>query len=91
MSAQDFGANDWLVDEMYEQFLTDPSSVDPSWIEYFRTNKPSSASSQSGAVGSSHQSVSKGVPPVPKAQQHTPVQVTPAAVTLAEALRAIPE
>ena len=81
MSAQDFGANDWLVDEMYEQFLTDPSSVDPSWIEYFRTNKPSSASSQSGAVGSSHQSVSKGVPPVPKAQQHTPVQVTPAAVT----------
>ncbi|MSY56408.1 MAG: hypothetical protein F2640_04830, partial [Actinobacteria bacterium] len=32
MSAQDFGANDWLVDEMYEHYLADPSSVDPTWV-----------------------------------------------------------
>lgn len=30
--AEDFGANDWLVDEMHEAWVKDPSSVDPSWI-----------------------------------------------------------
>jgi len=30
--AEDFGANDWLVDEMYESWVKDPASVDPSWI-----------------------------------------------------------
>lgn len=32
----DFGANDWLIEEMHEQFLADPGSVDPVWVEYFR-------------------------------------------------------
>ncbi len=63
MSAQDFGANDWLVDEMYEQYLQDPSSVDPAWIEYFKNNKPGTPATASSATP-----VSKGVPPVPKAQ-----------------------
>ena len=62
MSAQDFGANDWLVDEMYEQYLQDPSSVDPAWVEYFKTNKPGSPVAQTS-------SAPKGVPPIPKAQQ----------------------
>jgi len=30
-AAGEFGANEWLVDEMYEQFKTDKNSVDPSW------------------------------------------------------------
>ncbi|HEX8509828.1 MAG TPA: 2-oxo acid dehydrogenase subunit E2, partial [Propionibacteriaceae bacterium] len=33
--AEDFGANDWLLEEMYEQYRADPSSVDPSWVSYF--------------------------------------------------------
>ena len=71
MSAQDFGANDWLVDEMYEQYLANPSSVDPAWIEYFKSNKP-------GAPVTASQP-SKGVPPVPKAQQKVaqPAPVAP--------------
>ena len=66
MSAQDFGANDWLVDEMYEHYLQDPSSVDPAWVEYFRNNKPGSPATASSPP------VSKGVPPVPKAAQKAP-------------------
>ncbi|WP_159808218.1 multifunctional oxoglutarate decarboxylase/oxoglutarate dehydrogenase thiamine pyrophosphate-binding subunit/dihydrolipoyllysine-residue succinyltransferase subunit [Cellulomonas citrea] len=31
----DFGANEWLVDELYEQYLTDRSSVDPAWWDFF--------------------------------------------------------
>jgi 2-oxoglutarate decarboxylase len=30
-----FGANSWLVEEMYEQFVADPSSVSEAWQEFF--------------------------------------------------------
>ncbi|HVM01771.1 MAG TPA: hypothetical protein VM263_03800, partial [Acidimicrobiales bacterium] len=30
-----FGPNDWLVDEMYEQYRDDPESVSESWREFF--------------------------------------------------------
>ena len=32
---QDFGANSWLVEEMYEQFRADPNSVSEAWREFF--------------------------------------------------------
>jgi len=32
---QDFGANSWLVEEMYEQFRNDPASVSEAWREFF--------------------------------------------------------
>jgi multifunctional 2-oxoglutarate metabolism enzyme len=87
VSAQDFGANDWLVDEMYEQYLQDPSSVDPAWVEYFKTNKPGSpaAPSSSAPTSSAPQSssASKGVPPIPKAQQQAAAPVAPAPVAQA--------
>ncbi|MGB9345993.1 MAG: multifunctional oxoglutarate decarboxylase/oxoglutarate dehydrogenase thiamine pyrophosphate-binding subunit/dihydrolipoyllysine-residue succinyltransferase subunit [Ilumatobacteraceae bacterium] len=41
-----FGANSWLVEEMYEQFVDDPSSVSESWREFFadyRSQAPSVA------------------------------------------------
>ncbi len=44
----DFGANDWLIEEMREQFLADPGSVDPAWVAYFQANSaPSSAPASS--------------------------------------------
>jgi len=33
--ATDFGANDWLLEEMYEQFRANPDSVDAAWATYF--------------------------------------------------------
>ncbi len=35
-----FGQNEWLVDEMYQQFQTDPQSVDQEWRDYFATHTP---------------------------------------------------
>ncbi|MFM2076770.1 MAG: putative 2-oxoglutarate dehydrogenase component, partial [Actinomycetota bacterium] len=35
-----FGANSWLVEEMYEQFRADPSSVGENWREFFDDYKP---------------------------------------------------
>ena len=36
---QDFGANSWLVEEMYDQFRTDPNSVSEAWQEFFSDYK----------------------------------------------------
>ena len=30
-----FGDNEWLIDEMHEQFEKDPDSVDKAWVEFF--------------------------------------------------------
>lgn len=30
-----FGANEWLVDELYEKYLKDPQTVDPAWWDFF--------------------------------------------------------
>jgi multifunctional 2-oxoglutarate metabolism enzyme len=38
-SAQ-FGPNEWLVEEMYEQFLANPSAVDPAWHDFFGDYRP---------------------------------------------------
>jgi multifunctional 2-oxoglutarate metabolism enzyme len=37
----DFGANEWLVEEMYERYLADPKSVDAAWHEFFADYRPS--------------------------------------------------
>src|SRR5262249_28102953 len=31
----DFGANEWLVDELYQRYLADPSSVAMEWWNFF--------------------------------------------------------
>ncbi len=36
-----FGANEWLVDELYEQYLQDRHSVDPAWWDFFADYVPS--------------------------------------------------
>ena len=43
-SAGKFGANSWLVEEMYEQFRSDPDSVSVTWQEFFEDYKTISPS-----------------------------------------------
>ncbi|MFM8867569.1 MAG: multifunctional oxoglutarate decarboxylase/oxoglutarate dehydrogenase thiamine pyrophosphate-binding subunit/dihydrolipoyllysine-residue succinyltransferase subunit [Ilumatobacteraceae bacterium] len=38
--AEGFGANSWLVEEMYERFRDDPKSVSETWREFFSDYKP---------------------------------------------------
>ncbi len=35
-----FGANEWLVDELYEQYKKDPGSVDKAWWSFFENYAP---------------------------------------------------
>ncbi|WP_308010013.1 multifunctional oxoglutarate decarboxylase/oxoglutarate dehydrogenase thiamine pyrophosphate-binding subunit/dihydrolipoyllysine-residue succinyltransferase subunit [Isoptericola luteus] len=46
--ASAFGANEWLVDELYEQYLKDKNAVDPAWWEFFADYQP--GESRNGAT-----------------------------------------
>jgi 2-oxoglutarate decarboxylase len=35
-----FGPNEWLVDELYQQYLQDKNSVDKAWWDFFADYKP---------------------------------------------------
>ena len=35
-----FGPNDWLVDELYQQYLEDKRQVDPAWWDFFADYNP---------------------------------------------------
>src|SRR3954453_17029866 len=39
-----FGPNEWLVDELYQQYLQDKSSVDRAWGEFFADYPPGDSS-----------------------------------------------
>ncbi|MFU8945679.1 multifunctional oxoglutarate decarboxylase/oxoglutarate dehydrogenase thiamine pyrophosphate-binding subunit/dihydrolipoyllysine-residue succinyltransferase subunit [Mycetocola zhadangensis] len=39
-SSGEFGANEWLVDEMYEQYVADKNSVDQSWWPILENYSP---------------------------------------------------
>ncbi|MFE0361765.1 multifunctional oxoglutarate decarboxylase/oxoglutarate dehydrogenase thiamine pyrophosphate-binding subunit/dihydrolipoyllysine-residue succinyltransferase subunit [Streptomyces griseoaurantiacus] len=47
--AASFGANEWLVDEIYQQYLQDPNSVDRAWWDFFADYKPGAASAPASA------------------------------------------
>ncbi|WP_367044931.1 multifunctional oxoglutarate decarboxylase/oxoglutarate dehydrogenase thiamine pyrophosphate-binding subunit/dihydrolipoyllysine-residue succinyltransferase subunit [Streptomyces sp. Je 1-332] len=44
-----FGPNEWLVDEIYQQYLQDPNSVDRAWWDFFADYKPGASSSPAAA------------------------------------------
>ena len=91
---QDFGANEWLVDEMYERYLSDPTSLEPSWIEFFKTYNPANNSSSSTNNSSTASAPIAGAPrggtpPTPKAAS-APVTSAPVAQTQAPVTSAAP-
>ncbi len=66
-----FGANAWLVDEMYEQYRGDPGSVSASWRDFFEGYRP-------GGVNLARPSLN-GPAPVATAPVPTPTRPAPAA------------
>jgi 2-oxoglutarate dehydrogenase E1 component len=49
--ASGFGANEWLVDEIYQQYLQDPHSVDRAWWDFFADYKPGADTGSAVAGG----------------------------------------
>lgn len=47
---EEFGANEWLVEEMYDAYRRDPSSVDPAWHDYFANRANGSGSGTAAPI-----------------------------------------
>ena len=65
----DFGANEWLVEDMYERYQADPSSVDEAWHDFFADYRPAPAATQEPAA--SGNGASAPVQSTPKAAPKT--------------------
>jgi multifunctional 2-oxoglutarate metabolism enzyme len=68
----EFGSNDWLVDQMHEQYLADPSQLSETWRAFF----------DSGGVSTGEPSVTptaseKPLPPVSIPPPPPPVSIPP--------------
>lgn len=78
-----FGPNEWIVEEMYEKYLEDPSSVDGSWHEFFADYRKAAppASGEAKAAGTTAAGTTPAKPPaaVPTAPAKPPAPAQPAA------------
>ncbi|WP_347057736.1 multifunctional oxoglutarate decarboxylase/oxoglutarate dehydrogenase thiamine pyrophosphate-binding subunit/dihydrolipoyllysine-residue succinyltransferase subunit [Blastococcus sp. HT6-30] len=76
-----FGTNEWLVEEMYQQFLADPSSVDQAWHEFFadyRPGTPAGGDREQAPSGNGAPAAPKPAAPKPAApEQAAPEQAAP--------------
>ena len=68
--AEQFGANEWLVDEMYERYLQDPASLDKAWLDFFAEFTPPSQANAQVVVP---QVPRASMPPIPKGATTQPV------------------
>ncbi|XVV02914.1 multifunctional oxoglutarate decarboxylase/oxoglutarate dehydrogenase thiamine pyrophosphate-binding subunit/dihydrolipoyllysine-residue succinyltransferase subunit [Actinosynnema sp. CA-248983] len=99
--ASQFGPNEWLVEEMYEQFLADPSSVDPAWHDFFADYKSTQRSGNgtaTAAAGTTTAATDNGTAaptatatkPQPSKPAAKPQQAAPAKPAPAQAAKATP-
>ncbi|MEW2317602.1 multifunctional oxoglutarate decarboxylase/oxoglutarate dehydrogenase thiamine pyrophosphate-binding subunit/dihydrolipoyllysine-residue succinyltransferase subunit [Streptomyces bauhiniae] len=75
-AAAAFGPNEWLVDEIYQQYLQDPNSVDRAWWDFFADYKPG-APAASAPAGTAAAGAAGTTPTAPPAQA-APAPATPA-------------
>ncbi|WP_043674344.1 multifunctional oxoglutarate decarboxylase/oxoglutarate dehydrogenase thiamine pyrophosphate-binding subunit/dihydrolipoyllysine-residue succinyltransferase subunit [Streptomyces xylophagus] len=91
-----FGPNEWLVDEIYQQYLQDPNSVDRAWWDFFADYKPGAASAPTstsagtaaaGAAGTTTPAPAPAAPvaPAPAAPVAPPAPAVPAPAPAAAA------
>ncbi|NLI19036.1 MAG: multifunctional oxoglutarate decarboxylase/oxoglutarate dehydrogenase thiamine pyrophosphate-binding subunit/dihydrolipoyllysine-residue succinyltransferase subunit [Actinomycetales bacterium] len=77
----DFGANEWLVEELYDKYLADPASVDPQWQAYFARfaeDEPAAPVTEEEAQGAATPSPEPVAPsPGPVAPSPGPVAPSP--------------
>ncbi|MER5215630.1 multifunctional oxoglutarate decarboxylase/oxoglutarate dehydrogenase thiamine pyrophosphate-binding subunit/dihydrolipoyllysine-residue succinyltransferase subunit [Streptomyces sp. NPDC002838] len=73
-----FGPNEWLVDEIYQQYLQDPNSVDRAWWDFFADYKPGAAAASApagtAAAGAAGTTTAPSTPAAPPAQAQAPAQ-----------------
>src|SRR5271165_2511932 len=83
----DFGANEWLVEELYQRYLADPGSVDRAWWSFFAAYQPTLPS---GTTGPQPVLGLQGAPRAPAPQAAPPRSPTPSVPQSPPPARAAP-
>ncbi|MEU7302589.1 multifunctional oxoglutarate decarboxylase/oxoglutarate dehydrogenase thiamine pyrophosphate-binding subunit/dihydrolipoyllysine-residue succinyltransferase subunit [Streptomyces sp. NPDC007206] len=71
-----FGPNEWLVDEIYQQYLQDPNSVDRAWWDFFADYKPGAPATPAPA-GAAATGAAETPTSAPQPQQAAPAPAAP--------------
>src|SRR5512133_3370146 len=74
----DFGANDWLLEEMYEQYNADPDSVDETWADYFKTHGAPVTGDGDGATVEQQPQARPAAEPAAEEKEPTVTKAAPA-------------
>ncbi|MGH3177162.1 MAG: 2-oxo acid dehydrogenase subunit E2, partial [Streptosporangiaceae bacterium] len=69
----DFGANEWLVEELYQRYLADPGSVDRAWWSFFADYHPTLPN----GAAPQPQALAPAPAPAPPASPAAPAQQAP--------------
>jgi 2-oxoglutarate dehydrogenase E1 component len=78
-----FGPNEWLVDEIYQQYLQDPNSVDRAWWDFFADYKPGAGATASPAQSAGDAAAGAAATPAAEAPSTPATPATPAATPAA--------
>ncbi len=73
----DFGANEWLVEEMYDQYQKDPGSVDATWVKYFQANGQANGHAAAAATKTEEKPAPKAEPAKAAPAKAAPKQAAP--------------
>jgi 2-oxoglutarate dehydrogenase E1 component len=86
------GPNAWLVDEMYEQFLNDPTSVSESWQDFFQDYRSAGPTPKAAASPTTTPAAAPSTTPAAQAAQAAPAAAPApsAAATAPESLAGEP-
>ncbi|MGX1701342.1 multifunctional oxoglutarate decarboxylase/oxoglutarate dehydrogenase thiamine pyrophosphate-binding subunit/dihydrolipoyllysine-residue succinyltransferase subunit [Microbacterium sp. NPDC055357] len=85
----EFGANEWLVEELYEQFTIDPNSVDKAWWPILQDYRPAGQDA-SAAASAPAASRPAGAEPAPVTAPLPVIGTQPVAKTTARPAAAQP-
>src|ERR1700689_5154 len=91
LNQADFGANEWLVEELYQRYLADPGSVDRAWWSFFADYQPalSNGTGPQPVLAASVQAP-EATPPAPGPRDSQAPQARQAAPQAARAPQAAP-
>ncbi|MGP4994255.1 multifunctional oxoglutarate decarboxylase/oxoglutarate dehydrogenase thiamine pyrophosphate-binding subunit/dihydrolipoyllysine-residue succinyltransferase subunit [Glutamicibacter ardleyensis] len=93
---EEFGGNEWLVDELYQQYLVDKNSVDKKWWDIFESLTTENNASAAPAAPTAKAEPSAPPAPAPKTAPAAPVassngQGAPRAAAAARTTESAPE
>ncbi|NJC66704.1 multifunctional oxoglutarate decarboxylase/oxoglutarate dehydrogenase thiamine pyrophosphate-binding subunit/dihydrolipoyllysine-residue succinyltransferase subunit [Planosporangium flavigriseum] len=87
-----FGPNEWIVEDMYQRYLSDPASVDPAWHDFFSDYRPGAdgtatekSATPAGGVSTATAAPAPTAPAAPVRPQQAAAPAAPARPAAAEA------